>query len=233
MYSFRQLCWFFRRYWKRYTLAILILLLINVLMLLPPRLIGDVVDQMRTGTLSAAKLTETLAILLGLGVLFYVLRFLWRHLLFGGSLTLEKLLHQRYFAHLTRMTPSFFQRRRTGDVMAVATNDIPAIELTAGDGVLTLVDSLFMTLLALTVMLVTIDWKLTLAALLPMPFLAWATAYYGRLLHERFYRAQEAFGRMNDHVQESLSGLRVLRAFVQASPSRTISRHPISMMMPG
>lgn len=215
MYTFRQLRWFFRRYWKRYTLAVLILLLINVLMLLPPRLIGDVVDQMRTGTLSGAKLTETVALLLGLGVLFYVLRFLWRHLLFGGSLTLEKLLRLRYFTHLTRMTPAFFQRRRTGDVMAVATNDIPAIELMAGEGVLALVDALFMTLLALTTMLVTIDWRLTVAALVPMPFLAWSTAFYGRLLHERFYRAQEAFGRMNDHVQEALAGLRVLRAYVQ------------------
>ncbi|UFJ39747.1 ATP-binding cassette domain-containing protein [Brevibacillus humidisoli] len=231
MYTFRQLTWFFRRYWKRYTLGILMLLIINVLMLVPPRLIGGAVDHMRMGTMTQAKLMEILAILIGLGLLFYVLRFLWRHLLFGGSLTLEKLLRQRYFAHLTRMTPSFYQRRRTGDVMAIATNDIPAIELTAGEGVLTLVDSLFMTLLALTTMLVTIDWKLTLAALLPMPFLAWATAYYGRLLHERFYLAQEAFGRMNDHVQESFSGLRVLRAFVQEEKDveafRQVSEHTL------
>lgn len=99
--------------------------------------------------------------------------------------------------------------------MAVATNDIPNIEQTASTGVLTLVDSLFMTLLTLVVMLTAIDWKLTLAALIPMPFLAWSTAYYGRLLHERFYLAQEAFGEMNDHVQQAVSGVRVLRAFVQ------------------
>jgi len=99
--------------------------------------------------------------------------------------------------------------------MAIATNDIPAVEQTASMGVLTLVDSLFMTLLTLGVMVVTIDWKLTLAALIPMPFLAWSTAYYGRLLHERFYLAQEAFGEMNDHVQQSVSGVRVMRAFVQ------------------
>ncbi|MBO8163319.1 MAG: ATP-binding cassette domain-containing protein [Brevibacillus sp.] len=215
MYTFRQLAWFFRRYWKRYSLGIFLLLLINLLMLIPPRLIGDAVDHMRMGTLTPRLLTQMMAILLGLGLLFYVLRFLWRHLLIGGALTLEKILRQRFFTHLTRMTPSFYQRRRTGDVMAVATNDIPAIELTAGEGVLTLVDSLFMTLLVLSTMVLTIDWKLTLAALLPMPFLAWATAYYGRLLHERFYLAQEAFGRMNDHIQESISGMRVLRAFVQ------------------
>jgi ATP-binding cassette subfamily B multidrug efflux pump len=210
-----QLSWFFRKYWKRYTLGILFLFLIDVLMLWPPRLIGETVDQIRNGSLTPPVLMTTVAILIGLGILLYGMRFLWRYLLFGGSLILERTLRDQLFAHLTRMTPSFFHRRRTGDLMAVATNDIPAIEQTASVGVLTLVDSLFMTLLTLATMLVTIDWKLTLAALIPMPFLAWATAYYGRLLHERFYLAQEAFGEMNDHVQQSISGVRVLRAFVQ------------------
>jgi ATP-binding cassette subfamily B multidrug efflux pump len=210
-----RLSWFFRRYWKRYVFGIACLFLIDVLMLWPPRLIGETVDQIRNGSLTPSGLTETVLILLGLGLFLYAMRFLWRYLLFGGSLILERILRERLFAHLTRMTPSFYHRRRTGDLMAIATNDIPAIEQTASVGVLTLVDSLFMTLLTLSTMLVTIDWKLTLAALVPMPFLAWATAYYGRLLHERFYLAQEAFGKMNDHVQQSISGVRVLRAFVQ------------------
>jgi ATP-binding cassette subfamily B multidrug efflux pump len=210
-----QLSWFFRTYWKRYVLGILFLFVIDVLMLWPPRLIGETVDQIRNASLTPRNLATTVAILLGLGILLYGMRFLWRYLLFGGSLILERTLRDRLFAHLTRMTPSFFHRRRTGDLMAVATNDIPAIEQTASVGVLTLVDSLFMTVLTLATMLISIDWKLTLAALIPMPFLAWATAYYGRLLHERFYLAQEAFGEMNDHVQQSISGVRVLRAFVQ------------------
>lgn len=212
---FRQLSWFFRKYWKRYSVGIAILLLIDMLMLVPPRMIGDTVDSIRMGTLTSAELLLTVFALAGLGVLFYGLRFLWRHLLFGGSLMLERTLRQRFFHHLTLMTPAFFQRRRTGDLMAIATNDLAAIEMTAGLGVLTLVDSLFMTLLAFVTMVSVIDWRLTLAALLPMPFLAWATAYYGKLLHDRYYLAQEAFGEMNDHVQESISAVRVLRSFVQ------------------
>ncbi|MFY0543986.1 ABC transporter ATP-binding protein [Brevibacillus sp. H7] len=215
MQTLLQLSWFFRTYWKRYVLGILFLFVIDVLMLWPPRLIGETVDQIRNASLTPRNLATTVAVLLGLGILLYGMRFLWRYLLFGGSLILERTLRDRLFAHLTRMTPSFFHRRRTGDLMAVATNDIPAIEQTASVGVLTLVDSLFMTVLTLATMLISIDWKLTLAALIPMPFLAWATAYYGRLLHERFYLAQEAFGEMNDHVQQSISGVRVLRAFVQ------------------
>ncbi|ELK44027.1 multidrug ABC transporter permease/ATP-binding protein [Brevibacillus agri] len=215
MHTLKELSWFFRAYWKRYTIGILFLFLIDVLMLWPPRLIGETVDAMRNSSLTTQDLTRTVAILLSLGVGLYAMRFAWRHLLNGGALILERTLRERLFAHLTRMTPSFYHRKRSGDLMAVATNDIPAIEQTASTGVLTLVDSLFMTLLTLGVMVTVIDWKLTLAALIPMPFLAWSTAYYGRLLHERFYLAQEAFGEMNDHVQQSVSGVRVLRAFVQ------------------
>jgi ATP-binding cassette, subfamily B, multidrug efflux pump len=215
MQTLRQLSWFFRAYWKRYVIGISVLFIIDVLMLWPPKLIGDTVDSIRNSSLTDADLTQTVVILLVLGVSLYGLRFLWRFLLNGGALILERTLRERLFAHLTRMTPSFFHRKRSGDLMAVATNDIPAIEQTASTGVLTLVDALFMTLLTLGVMVTAIDWKLTLAALIPMPFLAWSTAYYGRLLHERFYLAQEAFGEMNDHVQQSVSGVRVLRAFVQ------------------
>lgn len=215
MQTMRQLWWFFRAYWKRYAVGIAFLFFIDVLMLWPPRLIGETVDDIRNSSLTSAALTRTVAILLLLGLVLYGMRFVWRYLLNGGALILERTLRERLFAHLTRMTPSFYQRRRSGDLMAIATNDIPAIEQTASTGVLTLVDSLFMTTLTLAVMMTSIDWRLTLAALIPMPFLAWSTAYYGKLLHERFYLAQEAFGEMNDHVQQSISGVRVLRAFVQ------------------
>ncbi|KZE53969.1 multidrug ABC transporter ATP-binding protein [Brevibacillus parabrevis] len=215
MKTLKELAWFFRAHWKRYTIGIAFLFFIDILMLWPPRLIGETVDAMRNSSLTTQDLTRTVTILLALGVGLYAMRFAWRYLLNGGALILERTLRERLFGHLTRMTPSFYHRKRSGDLMAVATNDIPAIEQTASTGVLTLVDSLFMTLLTLGVMVTAIDWKLTLAALIPMPFLAWSTAYYGRLLHERFYLAQEAFGEMNDHVQQSISGVRVLRAFVQ------------------
>jgi len=184
-------------------------------MLIPPRLIGQTVDEMRLGTLTAQKLMIPLLLLVALGLALYGARILWRYLLFGGALILERTLRERFFQHLTRMTPSFFQRRRSGDLMAIATNDIPAVEMTASHGVLTFVDSLFMTVVTLSTMFALIDWKLTVSALLPMPLLAWATAHYGKLLHDRYFLAQEAFGEMNDHVQQSISGVRVLRSFVQ------------------
>ena len=99
--------------------------------------------------------------------------------------------------------------------MAHATNDIEAIELTAGDGVLTLVDSLFMGGAVVFTMAFFIDWQLTLVSLLPMPLMAWATSHYGNLIHRRFHKAQEAFSTLNDKVQENISGIRVIKAFGQ------------------
>ncbi|WP_134684214.1 ABC transporter ATP-binding protein [Brevibacillus migulae] len=215
MRTLSQLTWFFRLHWKRYVWGIFFLFLVDIFMLIPPRLIGQTVDEMRLGTLTASKLSITLLLLVALGLALYGARILWRYLLFGGALMLERTLRERFFQHLTRMAPTFFQRRRSGDLMAIATNDIPAVEMTASHGVLTFVDSLFMTVVTLSTMFALIDWKLTVAALLPMPLMAWATAHYGKLLHDRYFLAQEAFGEMNDHVQQSISGVRVLRSFVQ------------------
>jgi ATP-binding cassette subfamily B multidrug efflux pump len=114
-----------------------------------------------------------------------------------------------------RMSPSFFQRNRTGELMALATNDIPAISNTAGYGVLTLVSTIVGTSIVLVAMILFIDIRLMLAALLPLPILVYAVNKLGRKMRGHFLAAQESFGRMNDHALESISGLRVLRAYVQ------------------
>ncbi|MCP1357870.1 ABC transporter transmembrane domain-containing protein [Aneurinibacillus migulanus] len=218
MRIFRRLWWFIRAHKKKYIIGILLLVICDVLVLLPPWLVGELINRMRVGTLQGQGLVWNVALIVALAFLLYGMRFAWRYYLFGASLILEKTLRNRLFGHLTQMSPAFYDRRRTGDLMALATNDIVAIEMTSSIGILMLVDSLTMTLVALSAMVVLISWKLTLAALLPLPLLAWATSYYGKLLHDRFFDAQTAFGRLNDHVQESISGIRVLRAFVQEQP---------------
>jgi ATP-binding cassette subfamily B protein len=113
------------------------------------------------------------------------------------------------------MTPSFYEKNRTGDLMARATNDLKAISMTAGFGILTLIDSTVFTIIIIAVMGFTISWQLTLAALLPLPLMALAINFYGKLIHQRFTSAQDAFGKLNDNVLESISGVRVIRAYVQ------------------
>lgn len=210
-----KLGWFFRQRWLHYAWAIVLMALVNVLNIIPPKIIGDVIDSIRLNELTAVGLTKTVVFLLALGALLYILNFIWVTTLFGNAFVLEKQLRSRLFAHLTRMAPSFFHRNRTGDLMALATNDILAISNTAGYGVLTLVSTVTGTTIVLATMVSLIDYKLMLASLIPLPFLALSINVLGRQMRKRFLAAQAAFGKMNDHALESISGLRVLRSYVQ------------------
>src|SRR5690625_4458663 len=146
---------------------------------------------------------------------YYTIGFLWDYTLFSGSVILERKYRSRLMNHFLLMSPAFFDRFRTGDLMARSTNDLKAISMTAGFGVLTLVDSSTFMLMIIAVMALTISWELTLAALFPLPLMAIIMNKYGSAIHTRFTKAQEAFGEMNNDVLESIKGVRVIRAFVQ------------------
>nr|WP_251132212.1 MULTISPECIES: ABC transporter transmembrane domain-containing protein [unclassified Exiguobacterium] len=196
-------------------IAVVLLIITGFIDLTPPWLIGKVIDGLRSGSMDRTTLIQYVVGLLVISIASFILTYLWLAKLFGTAFLLERTLRSRFFTHLLKLTPTFYQKNRTGDLMALATNDLKAVERTAGFGVLTLVDSLNMTAITLVVMGVAIDWKLTLAALLPMPLLAYAMNKLGSQIHGRFIVAQDAFGTMNDQVVESISGLRVIRSFVQ------------------
>lgn len=215
MSVFRDLWWFFKQEKTAYGLGIMVLAFVSLFTLVPPLIVGVIVDHIVDRTLTGHTLLIWLGLLLGVGILTYGLRFLWRILIFGASIRLARLLRNQLYEHFTNMSHRFYQRHRTGDLMAHATNDIRAVQMTAGQGVLTLVDSLTMGGFVIITMAVTISWELTLISLIPMPFMALLTSYYGSLLHKRFHLAQSAFSELNDTVQESVTGVRVAKAFGQ------------------
>ncbi len=215
MRLFRQLSWFLKEHKTSYLIAVVLLIITGFIDLTPPWLIGKVIDGLRSGSMDRTTLIQYVVGLLVISIASFILTYLWLAKLFGTAFLLERTLRSRFFTHLLKLTPTFYQKNRTGDLMALATNDLKAVERTAGFGVLTLVDSLNMTAITLVVMGGAIDWKLTLAALLPMPLLAYAMNKLGSQIHGRFIVAQDAFGTMNDQVVESISGLRVIRSFVQ------------------
>ncbi|CAM4365679.1 ABC transporter ATP-binding protein [Bacillus manliponensis] len=215
MKVFSDLAWFFKQERKAYITGIILLFGVALLELVSPRVIGIIVDEISTNTLTANSLLMWASILVVTGVTMYILRYIWRMMIFGSSLKLARQLRERLYKHFTNMSPSFYQSHRTGDLMAHATNDIQAIQQTAGAGVLTLVDSLAVGGCVLVAMGFTISWKLTLVSLIPMPIIVIATRYYGTLLHRRFHKAQEAFSEINDKVQESMSGMKVIRSLGQ------------------
>ncbi|ADU29691.1 ABC transporter ATP-binding protein [Evansella cellulosilytica] len=211
----KKLGWFFKRHWKRYTIAVTILLVVSLLEVLPPRMLGIFIDELNQGQLTAEKLTFYILFLLGLMVLIYFMTFVWMRQLFGGAFIIERTLRSKYMHHLMKMTPTFYEKNKTGDLMAKATNDLKAISVTTGFGVLTLIDSTVFLIIILFMMTFLVSWKLTLAAFLPLPIMAWIIKRYGKIIHERFTKAQDAFGNMNDQVLESIAGVRVIRAFVK------------------
>lgn len=215
MKVFLDLGWFFKQRKKQYLFGILMLLFVAFLQLLPPKIIGYVVDEISQKTLTTEFLVKWLVVLALASIGMYVLRYYWRIMIFGSSIYLARQLRENLFRHFTKMSPSFYQKKRVGDLMAHATNDLSAVQQTAGSGVLTLVDSLATGGFVIAAMAITINWKLTLIALLPLPLMAILTSYYGKLLHQRFRYAQEAFSNLNDKSQESISGVKVIKTFGQ------------------
>lgn len=215
MRVFLELGWFFNERKKQYALGIFMLLIVAFLGILPPRIIGFVVDEISRGTLTSGYLIKWLSVLAGAALLMYVLRYAWRLMIFGSSILLARNLREQLFRHFTQMSPAFYQKRRVGDLMAHATNDLQAVQQTAGAGVLTLVDSIATGGFVIAAMAITVNWKLTLIVLLPLPLMAYMTNYYGKLLHKRFHGAQEAFSGLNDKTQESISGMKVIKTFGQ------------------
>ncbi|EOI3465256.1 SmdA family multidrug ABC transporter permease/ATP-binding protein [Cronobacter dublinensis] len=213
MRLFAQLSWYFSREWRRYLGAVALLILIAILQLVPPKVVGYVVDGVTQGHYTTRQVLLWIGLLVAIAIVVYLLRYVWRVLLFGASYQLAVELRRDFYHQLSRQHPEFYLRHRTGDLMARATNDVDRVVFAAGEGVLTLVDSLVMGCAVLIVMSTQISWQLTLLALLPMPVMAIVIKRYGDQLHHRFKAAQAAFSSLNDRTQESLTSIRMIKAF--------------------
>ncbi|MHC0036820.1 ABC transporter ATP-binding protein [Pseudoneobacillus sp. C159] len=212
---FRKLSWFFKENWKRYTVAIILLTIVGFIEVIPPKLIGMAIDDIHLGSMTTTKLFQYIGIFIAITGFTYAITYTWMYQLFGGAFLIERKLRSKFMGHLLKMTPTFFEKNRTGDLMARATNDLKAISVTAGFGILTLLDSSVWMLTILFTMGFFISWNLTLAAIIPLPLMAIIIKIYGEKIHARFMAAQDAFGDLNDRVLESVAGVRVVRAYVQ------------------
>lgn len=212
---FKKLSWFFKEEKKNYFIGVTTLVLVAVIQLIPPRIIGIVVDSITNKTLTIEKLTIWLVILVASAISVYGLRYLWRKHIWGGAARLEKLMRKRLFHHFTKMDQVFYQKYRTGDLMAHATNDLNAIQNVAGAGILTFADAFITGVLTIVAMMMFVDYRLTLIALIPFPLLALLSSKLGNKMHEAFKDSQGAFSKLNDKTQESITGIKVIKTFGQ------------------
>jgi ATP-binding cassette, subfamily B, multidrug efflux pump len=203
---------FVRRHWAAYAASALMLLGVALLTVWLPRQVGLLVDGLVAQRLTREALAIELLKLLAAGAAIYGLRVGWRLKLYAAAYRLGVELRERLYRRLTLQGPPFFQQRRTGDLMANATNDIDAIELAAGEAMLAGFDGSLTLLLVVAAMALVIDPWLALVAMLPFPPMALAFWWISRHLHDASRDALDCFSRLNDHAQETLSGVRTLRA---------------------
>ena len=208
-----KLWWFFKLEKRRYIVGILALSLVSVLNLIPPMVMGRVIDAITSGKLTNQILLLNLVYLLLAALGMYYLRYVWRMYILATSYRLGQIMRSRLFEHFTKMSPSFYQKYRTGDLMAHATNDINSLTRLAGGGVMSAVDASITALVTLITMFFSISWQMTLVAVLPLPFMAFATSRLGRKTHKAFGESQAAFSELNNKVQESVSGIKVTKSF--------------------
>ncbi|MEK4404810.1 ABC transporter ATP-binding protein [Sporosarcina sp. FSL K6-6792] len=214
-----KLKWFFKENRKRYTVALILLMVTNILVVIPPWLIGQAIDSIYTQTLTARLLVIFIGSMFLIMLFNYASNYVWQYQLFGGAYVIERQLRGKLMHHFLKMTPTFYEKNKTGDLMARSTNDLRAISETAGFGIMTLVDSTLYLLTLVLTMGFLVSWKLTLVAILPLPILAFIMQVLGKKIHERYMTAQQAFGDLNDNVLEAVAGVRVVRAYVQERAS--------------
>jgi ATP-binding cassette subfamily B protein/ATP-binding cassette subfamily C protein/ATP-binding cassette subfamily B multidrug efflux pump len=209
---FRLIGDFGRRHWRAYLLSAAMLVGVAALTVWVPRQVGRIVDALVAGQAAGGAPWRDLGALVLMGATIYLLRVGWRLQLFAAAYRLGVELRTRLYAQLTTQGPQFFHRSRTGDLMARATNDVDAVELAAGEAFLAGFDGTLTLVLVVAMMTLGVDWRLALVALLPFPFMAWSFWVISRHVHDAWRESLDRFSNLNDHVQETMAGVRTLRA---------------------
>lgn len=203
---------FVYRHWTAYAASAAMLTGITLFSAFIPRKIGSIIDNLVAGKLHGTALLWQLAIPIAMGVAIYFLRVGWRLKLFAAAYRFGMELRTDLYARLSLQGPAFYQQQRTGDLMALATNDIDAIEMAAGEAMLAGYDGSTTLIIVLSMMIWGVDWRLTVVALLSFPFMAVAFWYVSSRVHDAWKESLDRFSKLNEHVQETLSGVRTLRA---------------------
>ncbi len=206
---------YIRRYIPQYLIGIIALLLVDLLNVYIPRFTGQITDGLETHTISMPEIWMLIGKILLFGVLIAVGRFCWRYFILGPARSIERELRDDMFGHLETLSMRYYNENKTGDLMAHFTNDLQSIRMFLGFTIITAFDATVMLVLVLAQMILYVDLKLTVVAVIPLLLIMFGDVYYGKLMHRKFLEKQQAFSDLTDQVQEAVSGIRVIKAFVQ------------------
>ncbi|QEN04925.1 ABC transporter ATP-binding protein [Thiospirochaeta perfilievii] len=212
---FKHVKEFLRQNRLRYLIGVILLVGVDLLQLITPLITGSFVDAIGSGNLTKKSIIIYMAsvILVTLGVALG--RFGWRMTIIGVAKKLEYKLREMVFHKLTDLDQIYYNSHKTGDIMARCTNDISTVRQAFGQGTILVVDSFFMAIMAITIMVTRVSPTLTIIALIPLPIVAIVMTIITKTIGKKFKRVQEAFSNISDRAQESFSGIRIIKSFVQ------------------
>ncbi len=193
-------------------LGLITLIIVDAMHLIVPQIFKRVIDSLASGMATSEQILKLGLAVLGIYILMGVFRFFWRYLVIGASHRIDRNIRQELYDHLQTLSPQYYDQTKVGDIMAHATNDISAVRMATGIAMIASFDAVFLSLSSITIMVI-MNWKLTLLTMIPLPLIALMMLKFGKLIHKRFESVQEAFSTLTEKAQESLSGVRVIKAY--------------------
>lgn len=197
---------------KAVGLGLVTLVIVDAMQLIVPQVFQKTIDSLASGMATRSLLLQMGLAILALYLIMGIFRFFWRYLVIGSSHRIDRNLRQELYDHLQTLSPQYYDQTKVGDIMAHATNDISAVRMAVGMATIAAFDAIFLSLSSVSIMVI-MNWKLTLITMIPLPLIAFMMLKFGKLIHKRFEAVQKAFSTLTEKAQESLSGVRVIKAY--------------------
>lgn len=222
--SLKPLLKYFRKYKVQYILGILFLLFIDIVQLYIPQILKYFANDYQRGVLTMKSATKYALLTIATGLMVAVARYFWRNFIIGNSMRVDYDLRKDFFWKLTSLSQNFFNTHKTGDLMSLATNDINAVRMTLGQGIIMFIDSTFLLILNLVMMIKTTNVLFASKVLFTIPLIILIVMRFGGVIHSRFKAVQAQYGTITDRAQENFSGIRIIKAFGQEEENAKLFR---------
>lgn len=211
---------YMKPYKTKYIIGVLWLIVIDTLVIYVPQILRNFANDYQNGTLTKDKLATYALLTIGAGLIMSIGRYFWRVCLFGSARRIEYDIRRQLFNHWLSMDNEFYNYHKIGDLMAYATNDINSVRMFTGEGIMMSVDSSFMLIFTIIMMIRTVGVKMTATTLFPIPITAAIVIASGKVFYKIFRKRQEAYAKLSDVTTESFSGISVVKAFVEEESTK-------------
>lgn len=211
---------YMKPYKTKYIIGVLWLIVIDTLVIYVPQILRNFANDYQNGTLTKDKLVTYALLTIGAGLIMSIGRYFWRVCLFGSARRIEYDIRRQLFNHWLSMDNEFYNYHKIGDLMAYATNDINSVRMFTGEGIMMSVDSSFMLIFTIIMMIRTVGVKMTATTLFPIPITAAIVIASGKVFYKIFRKRQEAYAKLSDVTTESFSGISVVKAFVEEESTK-------------